>query len=137
MTTATPAREPGILERLRASELESVWKWLEPGAKVLDVGGGTGYQARLLADRGCCVSSVDIQGPETAPPVYFPVQCYDGAHFPFPDASFDVVFSSNVLEHIRDLPGILAEMRRVCKPGGLFIHLMPTPAWRIWTQITY
>lgn len=47
---------------------------------------------------------------------------------PFPDASFDVVICSEVLEHIHDHRGVLAEIHRVLKPGGRFVASVPR-AW--------
>ena len=37
---------------------------------------------------------------------------------PFPDAGFDLVICINVLDHVRDVPRCLDEMRRVLRPGG-------------------
>ena len=47
---------------------------------------------------------------------------------PFADASFDVVVCSEVLEHIHDYRGVLAEIHRVLKPGGRFVASVPR-AW--------
>jgi SAM-dependent methyltransferase len=43
-----------------------------------------------------------------------------GEALPFPDESFDIVYSSNVLEHTDDPRRVVAEAFRVLKPGGLF-----------------
>ena len=42
-----------------------------------------------------------------------------------PDASFDRVIAIHVLEHLRNLPPALDEVRRVLKPGGLFEVVIP------------
>jgi SAM-dependent methyltransferase len=53
---------------------------------------------------------------------------YDGKTLPFPDASFDSIFSSEVFEHIFNLPEILPELNRVLKPGGRMLLTCPF-AW--------
>ncbi|HET6161168.1 MAG TPA: class I SAM-dependent methyltransferase [Dongiaceae bacterium] len=40
---------------------------------------------------------------------------------PFPTAHFDAVFSFNSLDHVRDLTKVIAEIKRIVKPGGLFL----------------
>jgi SAM-dependent methyltransferase len=65
----------------------------------------------------------------------FPIKEYDGRTIPFAGESFDIVFSSNVLEHVPDLARMHAEIRRVLKPDGFAVHVLPTPAWRIWTSV--
>jgi len=50
---------------------------------------------------------------------------YDGTHIPFADASFDSVFSSEVFEHVFNLPDALRELNRVLKPGGLLLATCP------------
>lgn len=51
---------------------------------------------------------------------------YDGRRIPFPDNSFDVIVSFDVLEHIPNLDSFLKkEIWRVLKPGGLFIFQTP------------
>ncbi|MCB1685888.1 MAG: class I SAM-dependent methyltransferase [Pseudomonadales bacterium] len=55
-------------------------------------------------------------------------------HLPFADATFDKVICAEVLEHIHDYERVLAEIRRVLKPGGLFAVSVPRfgPEWICW-----
>ena len=129
---ATPVQ----LVDLRQTEFETVQKFFLPGMRVLEIGGGTGYQANLIARLGGAVDSIDVAHPSSGES-YFPVRIYDGRTLPFADGSFDVVFSSNVLEHIPDLQKTLSEIHRVMKVNGLAIHILPTPAWRIWTSFSH
>lgn len=46
-------------------------------------------------------------------------EAVDANALPYPDASFDVVFCHQVLQHVNDPVGILKEMKRVAKPGGI------------------
>lgn len=124
-----------LRERIRCEELKAARPFLTSVGSVLEVGGATGLQARVLHEWGNDVASVDISLPDRVP--YFPVQLYDGHHLPFPDAFFDVVFSSNVLEHIDDLPSFFVEAARVLKASGRMVHIVPTPIWRFWTNLTH
>ncbi len=45
---------------------------------------------------------------------------------PFPDNTFDVVFSDQVFEHVQNYSETLAELARVLKPGGVAFHLFPS-----------
>jgi SAM-dependent methyltransferase len=68
---------------------------------------------------------------------WFDVRTYDGRTLPFPDEHFDVIFSSNVLEHIRDLDAIFGELLRVARKNALHIHLLPSSPWRFWTSVAH
>jgi SAM-dependent methyltransferase len=127
---------PELRNKLRQAELEIVKGWFRPGMRILEVGGGNGLQASEISSWGCDVSSIDLSTRFRPPQVYFPVEDYDGVNIPFADESFDLVFSSNVLEHVQALPQLLAEIRRVLKPQGLVLHLLPTSAWRWWTSVS-
>ncbi|NIU60939.1 MAG: methyltransferase domain-containing protein, partial [Pseudomonas stutzeri] len=48
-----------------------------------------------------------------------------GERLPFPDATFDVVFSHEVLEHVADDRACVAEMVRVTRPGGRIVVFVP------------
>jgi SAM-dependent methyltransferase len=50
---------------------------------------------------------------------------YDGKTLPFPDDHFDSIFSSEVFEHIFNLPEIMLELKRVLKPGGKILITCP------------
>lgn len=122
------------LRVLRLRELEIAASLVSfDGKRVLEVGGGDGFLAAQL-DRIATVESVDVQ---SHPAPVRPVRVYDGRTLPFPDRTFDVVFSSNVLEHIADLDGMLGEMERVLVPGGVAVHIVPTTIWRIATSLTH
>lgn len=126
-----------FLHVIREFEYKKIVERFSPGARILEIGGGTGYQAKRLTEDGYVVDSIDIPNSNYADQLEFPVQPYDGRNIPFPDESFDVVFSSNVLEHVLDLLHLQAEMKRVLKPGSYCVHLMPTGAWRFWTNVAH
>jgi len=48
----------------------------------------------------------------------------------FEDKTFDLVFSSNMLEHIPDVDRCLSECKRVLKDDGLMLHTMPSRWWK-------
>ena len=122
-----------FLKRLRLAELEAIVPLLPPGGRVLEIGAGQGEQARALEERGFRVTAIDMATSTYAGERVFDVTDYDGRNIPLADASVEAVFSSNVLEHVEDLPALLDEMRRVTVPGGIGVHAMPTPGWRFWT----
>lgn len=100
---------------------------LRPGERVLDVGCGTGIVARLAA--ASAGSSGRVVGVDISPDMLAVAKAASGelpvewkeadAHdLPFPDASFDVVLSQQVVQFLPDRQRALTEMRRVLRPGG-------------------
>ena len=124
------------LNVIRAAEIAEIVPHIPLRARVLEIGAGTGQQAQELQRRGFDVNAIEVADSAYASARVFPVIDYDGAHIPFPDGSFDVVFSSNALEHVRNLAGLHAEIRRVLKPDGIAIHVLPTHAWRFWSILS-
>jgi len=124
------------LNRLRAAEIENIIRFLPKGGRVLELGAGTGRQSLELSRRGLDVTAVELASSGYASDRLFPVVDYDGIRLPFPDASFDAVFSSNALEHVGDLARMHAEIRRVLKPDGMCVHILPTHSWRFWSMLT-
>lgn len=100
--------------------------------RVLELGAGTGEQARLLAQKGYEVAAIDMPSSAYYLQRVFPVTDYDGKSIPYPSNSFDVIFSSNVLEHVEDIDLLLEEIKRVMKPSGRAVHILPTSTCRLW-----
>jgi SAM-dependent methyltransferase len=131
-----PVRSMAHLEAIRTFELGRVVRHVSPASEVLEIGAGTGWQARRLSELGFRVTAVDVQSSNYAVDRVWPVLDYDGSHLPFADSSFDCIFTSNTLEHIREVRSFQGEMRRVLRSGGIALHLIPSASWRLWTNLT-
>lgn len=125
------------LQRIREYELNRVLPLLSRGGRILEIGAGAGWQARTLSERGFTVAAVDTEAGGYEDVRIWPVLTYDGHRLPFADGSFDVVFSSNVLEHIAEVEEFQTEIKRVLKPGGSAVHVLPSATWCVWTGATY
>ena len=108
------------------------------GRDVLDVGCNTGYGTVQLTGGARRVVGVDVspRAIETARrralhgvPEF---KMTEGRDLPFADASFDLVTSFQVLEHVPDAPAMLSELRRVVRPGGVVILTTPNAAVRLY-----
>lgn len=114
---------------------------LAAGDRVLDLGCGAGRHAFECYRRGAQVVALDRNGEEIREvakwfaamkeageaPAGATATAMEGdaLNLPFPDESFDVVIISEVMEHIPDDKGVLAEMVRVLKPGGRIAITVP------------
>ena len=113
---------------------------LEPGMRVLDLGAGFGRHAFETARRGADVVAVDLAADELRATIdtfaamvvageldhqSATVARGDGRHLPFADGAFDRVIASEVLEHVADDVGVLAELHRVLAPGGRLAATVP------------
>lgn len=122
---------------------------LKKGDRVLDLGCGEGRHviaAYLEADIdaiGIDLSLSDLKiTQERFTPFedknntdkLFALASASALQLPFADNSFDKVICSEVLEHIPDYEGALAEIERILKPGGLFCASVPRfwPEWVCW-----
>ncbi|MBV9710233.1 MAG: 3-demethylubiquinone-9 3-O-methyltransferase [Ktedonobacteraceae bacterium] len=100
------------------------------GKKALDVGCGGGLLAEEFARLGCAVTGIDPSelSLETArrhareSGLQIDYQVGTGESLPFQDASFDIVYCCDVLEHVQGLGRVIAEIARVLKKGGIFLY---------------
>ena len=99
------------------------------GKSVLDLGCGGGVMAEALAARGAAVIGVDPSEPAvaiarshaTANHLSIDYRVGVGEDLPAESRSLDCIVCVDVLEHVDHLGGVLDEIRRVLKPGGLFL----------------
>lgn len=105
------------------------------GKKVLEIGPGAGGHSALFAKYGAEMTSVDITFHRArATQVKFDLMdgsalnCHalqgDAENLPFPDSSFDIVYSNGVLHHTPDTEKAIAEVHRLVKPGGQAVIML-------------
>lgn len=99
--------------------------------KILEVGGGNGYQAQKISEMGYSINSIDVFPRE---PLYFQVEKIDVTKLPYPDKSYDLILTSLVLQHIENIDDAFNQMNRVLKDDGIMIHILPTYWWSIFTN---
>jgi SAM-dependent methyltransferase len=118
--------EPERFAVRRAFLLEHV----AAGERVLDLGCGDGAFAAELVEAGCAVTMADVAGEalrraRQRAPGAAAVALVEGAPLPFVEDVFDVVWAGEVLEHVADVVGLLAEVRRVLRWGGTLVATTP------------
>lgn len=107
------------------------------GLAIADVGTGTGRHAVRLAGAGARVVGVDfslgMMGRARAKPNADRIAfvCADCLRLPLPRSSFDRVISGLVAEHVPALEPYLAELGRICRPGGFIIVTTLHPAMNL------
>ena len=111
------------------------------GKLALDAGCGTGWFSQAAEQRGARVVALDL-GPRLLARVAQKCHAMRTAgsilELPFADDTFDLVISSEVLEHIPDAGGAIREFHRVLKPGGVLLLTTPNKRWHfaIWWATT-
>ena len=126
---------PAIPERSSAQVLaESFVPGLlshHPGAMVVDLGCGRGdsVEAFRAVDPSVHWVGVEVGDSEYETRSDVELRVFDGVTLPFEDASVDLVFSKQVLEHVERPHELIPDVARVLKPGGRFAgstsHLEP------------
>jgi 2-polyprenyl-6-hydroxyphenyl methylase/3-demethylubiquinone-9 3-methyltransferase len=125
LTGLNPARF-GYMRRVLTEDLCLIPATLQ----VLDIGCGGGLLAEEFARLGCRVTGVDPSERSLAAarahaasqglPIAY--RAASGEALPFADASFDVAYCCDVLEHVSDPHRVIAETARVLRPGGIYLY---------------
>ena len=118
---------------IRSGELSIALEFFpsEKNLKILEIGGRDGYQAELISKKGYNVTSIDIN---PLFPQFHPVQKGSINKLNFDENSFDVIFSSNMLQEIHNVKEAFIEMKRVLKKDGIIIHIVPSSWWSLITN---
>jgi SAM-dependent methyltransferase len=98
----------------------------EAPRKVLDLGCGNGDSVDMFRRHDPAIDWVGVDIPDSqearsrrrTDAVFV---TYDGLRVPFPDQTFDLVYSRQVLEHVRDPQLHLREIARLLRPGGVLV----------------
>ena len=114
-----------LFERSRL-ERETIQQALADAApffcgRVLDLGCGEQPYAPLVRRQGATYIGIDIASTQCPAPDV----CADSLSLPFKSSLFDVVLSTQVIEHVRDPFRLFAEIRRVLRPGGHLVMTAP------------
>jgi SAM-dependent methyltransferase len=103
------------------------------GKRILEIGLGQGADSESLIRRGAAWSGVDLTAESvervrtrlTLRDLPFEQLCQGSVlDLPFPDGTFDTVFSHGVLHHVPEIRQAEKEIRRVLKPGGELVIMM-------------
>lgn len=109
---------------------------IKTGQKILDIGYGSGYFLKAAANAGLNTYGVDISeegmkiAQKTSPNSKLFVG--KGEDLKFEDNFFDHVACIGVLEHFMDIEKGIKEMKRVIKPGGTLLILVPNSKFLYW-----
>lgn len=127
---------------MTAGEAERVSAWLlcvtqrlgvapRPGLRVLELGCGNGEMVHSMRNRGLEAFGCDLEYKAGEHTKAFHEAGWinritlDPYRLPFEDASFDLVVSVSVLEHVMNVPETVDELARITRPGGAGLHIFP------------
>jgi SAM-dependent methyltransferase len=119
--------EPPSFER----RLAFLRGFVRPGGRALDVGSGAGEFTAALASAGAVAIGVEVaesaleRARARHPDCDFRLVPLDGP-LPFEDGSFELVWASEVIEHVTDTARWLSEVRRVLVPRGRLLVTTPS-----------
>lgn len=113
-----------------------------PASRVLEIGPDRSPSTyrELAGERFAAWDTLDFAARTDVPLTYRTESEYD---FPVPSDTYDIVFSAQVIEHVRKPWRWMPELARICRPGGLVItinpvswhyHESPVDCWRIYPE---
>jgi SAM-dependent methyltransferase len=129
---ATSANDPHANDRYIVSQITRL-AGMNPVA--LDYGCGSGRLVAYARSKGIDMVGADVfydgsaerrEAARASGEIGRTIFAMQDSRLPFPDAHFDFVCSNQVFEHVADMDLALSEIRRVLKPGGVFLNIFPS-----------
>ena len=120
--------EPGYVWRSgQERRLGMIRQWVDVSGRILDDGCGLGTYLQALAPYSDQRYGIDVEVDRAvvARAHATGIALAVGEHLPFPDESFDLVLSNEVIEHVADDMQYAQEMVRVCRPSGRILLFCP------------
>jgi SAM-dependent methyltransferase len=117
-------RNAAFVHELAGGVLE--WLAPQPGERILDLGCGDGQLTQRIAATGAAVTGVDASPDMVAAARSRGIAAHQAAaeSLPYPNASFEAVFSNAALHWVEGQDAMMSEVHRVLKPGGRFVAEM-------------
>lgn len=134
--------EPAFRRYKAWSQMRILQPYLRPGMTFVELGAGDCCASFAAAEAGAEVYAVEVSAEITRgldPPPNFHLAISNGTNIPLPDASVDLVYSSNLMEHLHpdDAKHQLREVHRVLRPGGTYVLLTPNRIHGPWDVSRY
>lgn len=141
--------------KISAQELRLLFDFLNVGKveRMLEIGCGNAFGSVLFSDKANKIVATDLPNYNLATHTIglnyaarliqslnisniFLLAC-QGEELPFADESFDLIFSSCVLEHVNNKKKVINEMKRVLKKNGVVIAIVPNFMERLYAPLHF
>ena len=124
----------------RSKEIQKIISEFQKGAgrecpggvndlRILEFGCGNGFQIPYLKQLGTVYATDIYTSEEMRQNGYSLFLESDSTQMPFPDKTFDIIFSNHVVEHLPEPEKTFKELRRIAKQHCLYVFSVPTNIW--------
>ena len=131
------------LHNFRERELAITFKEINSKFnKGLELGAGDGFQSKLLIKYinnliATNLNKERLPSSSTHLNIQYKVLDAEELEKHFEENSFDIVFSSNLMEHLPNVRDCFVGIHKILKDDGIAIHIMPSPGWRFFATILH
>ena len=131
------------LHGVRTREFHTLFGRCPDGAfgEALELGAGDGFVSTLLADKCDNLVATDFDADRFShirrEGVTYQTCDAEAVGEHFDEGRFDLVFSSNLLEHLPDCARALRGIHRVLKDDGIIVHCLPNRWWKLTTMLLH
>lgn len=119
-------------------EVQNLWKNFKGCKKVLDLGCGAGSFGQYKPE-GAEVYGIDIDKVAVSESSKYEKAIIGNAteELPYASGFFDGILAKDIIEHVLEPWKLVQEARRVLKPGGVVLAVVPSPGKKAWDDYTH